>query len=74
MSTGEGGIKYHGLSARTGDNPLARARGLSPCTGGQTVVKLCIPQAPYVQYKQVRLRSDCLHAKSYLNNCFTLIS
>ena len=36
----EGGIKhlYHGLSACTEDNPLAKARGLSPRTGGQTIV------------------------------------
>ena len=25
---------YHGLSTCTGDNPLAKARGLSPHTGG----------------------------------------
>ena len=32
-----GGIKlYYGLSACTGDNSLAKARGLSPRTGGQT--------------------------------------
>ena len=38
----EGGIKYlyHGLSACTGNNPLAKARGLSPRTGGQTAVYL----------------------------------
>ena len=36
----EGGIKllYHGLSACTGDNPLAKARGLYPRTGGQTML------------------------------------
>ena len=28
----------HGLSASTGDNPLAKARGLSPRTGGQTML------------------------------------
>ena len=34
---GRGGIKlYYGLSACTGDNSLAKARGLSPRTGGQT--------------------------------------
>ena len=38
--TDENGMKYlyHGLSTCTGDNPLAKARGLSPRTGGQTVV------------------------------------
>ena len=38
--TDEGGIKwlYHGLSACTEDNPLAKARGSSPRTGGQTMV------------------------------------
>ena len=38
--TEEGGIEYlyHGLSACTGDNPLSKACGLSPCIGGQTVV------------------------------------
>ena len=36
----EGGIKqlYHGLSICIGDNPLAKACGLSPFTGGQTMV------------------------------------
>ena len=29
---------YHGLSASTEDNPLAKTRGLSLCTGGQTMV------------------------------------
>ena len=29
---------YHGLSACTGDNPLAKARVLSPRTGRQTMV------------------------------------
>ena len=28
---------YHGLSACTGDNPLAKARGLAPRTGDQTM-------------------------------------
>ena len=38
--TDEGGMKYiyHGLSSGTGDNPLAKACGLYPRTGGQTVV------------------------------------
>ena len=38
--TDEGGVKYlyPDLSACTGDNPLAKARGLSPRTGGQTMV------------------------------------
>ena len=38
--TDEDGIKYlyHGLSVCTEDKPLAEARGLFPCTGGQTVV------------------------------------
>ena len=36
----EGGIKLlkHGLSACTGDNPLAKARRLSPRTDGQTML------------------------------------
>ena len=34
----EGGIKYHSLSACTGNNPLAKAHELSPCTGRQDVV------------------------------------
>ena len=40
--TDEGGIKslYHGLSACSGNHPLAKARGLSPRTGGQTMVEL----------------------------------
>ena len=40
VHTDESGIKYlhHGLSACTGDNPLAKNRGLSPRTGGQTMV------------------------------------
>ena len=29
---------YHGLSTCMGDNPLAKARGLSPRTGRQTMV------------------------------------
>ena len=39
VCTDKGSIKqlYHGLSACTGDNPLAKARGLSPRTGGQTM-------------------------------------
>ena len=38
--TYEGGIKqlFHGLYTCTGKNSLAKARGLSPRTGGQTVV------------------------------------
>ena len=41
-----GGITqiYHGLSTCMGDNPLAKASGLSPHTGGQTIpwfVRLC---------------------------------
>ena len=38
--TDEGGMiyLYHGLSACTEDNPHSTARGLSPRTGGQTVV------------------------------------
>ena len=38
--TDKGRIKklYHGLSTCTGDNPLAKARGLTPRTGGQTMV------------------------------------
>ena len=40
--TNEGGVKLlnRGLSACTGDNPLAKARGLSPRTGGQNMVRL----------------------------------
>ena len=36
----EGVVKYlyDGFSACTGGNPLAKARGLSPRTGGQTMV------------------------------------
>ena len=38
--TNKGDIKqlYHGLSACTRDDPLAKARGLSPRTDGQTMV------------------------------------
>ena len=38
--TDESGIKYLycSLSACTGDNPLAKARGLSPRKSGQTMV------------------------------------
>ena len=40
--TDENDIKClnHGLFARTVDNPLAKARGLPPCTGKQTMVYL----------------------------------
>ena len=40
VHTDESFIEYfnHGLSAYTGDNPLAKACGLSPRTGGQIVV------------------------------------
>ena len=40
LFTDEGCIKllYHGLYACTGHNSLAKARGLSPHTGGQTMV------------------------------------
>ena len=40
VCTDKGSIKqlYHGLSACTGDNPLAKARGSSPRTGGQTMI------------------------------------
>ena len=31
-------VVYHGLSACAGDNPLSKACGLSPRTGGQTMV------------------------------------
>ena len=33
---------YHSLSAFTGDNPLTNVRGLSPRTGGQTMVYLLL--------------------------------
>ena len=38
--TDEGGIEqvYNGLSACTGDRSRTKARGLSPRTGGRTVV------------------------------------
>ena len=32
----------HGLCACTADNPLAKARGLSLCTGAQTMLYLSI--------------------------------
>ena len=31
-------VMYHSLSACMADNPLAKASGLSPRTGGQTMV------------------------------------
>ena len=46
--TSEGGIKesYDGVSTCTGDNPRAKARGLSPRTGGQTTYYVFIEEQP----------------------------
>ena len=57
----------HGLCACAVDNPLAKARGLSLCTGAQTMLYLSLKSQPNVII-------TCLRALEMAFSCFEIQS